>query len=43
FSTGVEKNLVHGSDSEESFKREYPIFFKDSEIISYRRIDEEWL
>jgi nucleoside-diphosphate kinase len=43
FSTGIEKNLVHGSDSEDSFRREYPIFFKDEEIISYRKIDEDWI
>ncbi|MCI4434274.1 MAG: nucleoside-diphosphate kinase [Thermoplasmata archaeon] len=43
FSTGVEKNLVHGSDSEESFNREFPVLFNKEEIISYRRIDEEWI
>jgi nucleoside-diphosphate kinase len=43
FSIGVEKNLVHGSDSEESFNREFPVLFNKEEIISYRRIDEEWI
>lgn len=43
FSTGIEKNVIHGSDSEESFKREYPIFFKEDEIIKYTKIDEIWL
>jgi nucleoside-diphosphate kinase len=33
FSLNIEENMVHASDSVESFKHEYPIFFNDNEII----------
>lgn len=37
------KNIVHGSDSEVSAKREIGLFFKPVELLSYKRCDEEWL
>ena len=37
------RNLVHGSDSPESAKREIKLFFNDYEIQKYDRSDEEWL
>lgn len=37
------RNVVHGSDSSESAKREIELFFNDYEIHDYRRIDESWL
>ncbi|MCD6383922.1 MAG: nucleoside-diphosphate kinase [Thermoplasmata archaeon] len=37
------RNVVHGSDSPESAKREISLFFDEGEIFDYRRIDEEWL
>ena len=43
YSTSIEKNLIHGSDSEESFKREMPVFFSESEFINYQKIDEGWI
>ncbi|MGC8609903.1 MAG: nucleoside-diphosphate kinase [Thermoplasmata archaeon] len=43
YSTSIEKNLIHGSDSEESFKREMPVFFTEEEIIKYKKIDENWI
>jgi nucleoside-diphosphate kinase len=36
-------NLVHGSDSPESFRRELPVFFSPSEILDYAMADEAWL
>ena len=36
-------NLAHASDSPEAAKREIALFFRDSEILSYRRCDEPWL
>ncbi|MBN2002899.1 MAG: nucleoside-diphosphate kinase [Anaerolineae bacterium] len=36
-------NLVHGSDSLESAKREVALFFKPEEICSYRRDFERWV
>ena len=35
-------NLVHGSDSVESAKREISIFFKPEELVSYNRSADEW-
>ena len=37
------RNIVHGSDSPESAKREIELFFNDYEIQQYLRIDETWL
>ena len=43
FGIDVGRNLVHGSDSLESAKREISLFFTPEEIIEYRRTDEDWL
>lgn len=37
------RNIVHGSDSSESAKREIKLFFNDYEIQKYEKIDEAWL
>jgi len=37
------RNIVHGSDSSESAKREIELFFNDYEIQKYQRHDETWL
>jgi len=37
------RNIVHGSDSAESAKREINLFFNDYEIQKYDKIDEAWL
>lgn len=37
------RNVVHGSDSPESARREISLFFSPEEIQDYRRMDEEWL
>src|SRR5437867_12718095 len=39
----IGRNIIHGSDSAESAKREMALFFKPDEILSYTRIDEAWL
>ena len=36
-------NLVHGSDSPESARREIALFFGEAEICSYRASQEEWV
>ena len=36
-------NLIHGSDSVESAKREISIFFKPEELLSYKRSADEWI
>lgn len=43
FSIGIEFNLVHASDSEESADYEIPIFFDEKEIMDYERVDKDWL
>ncbi|MCL2334127.1 MAG: nucleoside-diphosphate kinase [Candidatus Methanoplasma sp.] len=35
-------NLIHGSDSVDSAKREISIFFKPEELMSYKRSADEW-
>ncbi len=39
----IGRNVIHGSDSPESAKREIALFFKPDEMQSYARIDEAWL
>ncbi|HQF17603.1 MAG TPA: nucleoside-diphosphate kinase [Methanotrichaceae archaeon] len=42
---GIEtgRNVVHGSDSPESAKREIELHFRPEEIVAFQRIDEAWL
>jgi nucleoside-diphosphate kinase len=40
FAIETGRNVVHASDSPESAKREISIHFKDTEIVSYSKIDE---
>jgi nucleoside-diphosphate kinase len=39
----IGRNIIHGSDSSESAKREISLFFRADEIQAYSRIDEAWL
>ncbi|AUJ26407.1 nucleoside-diphosphate kinase [Virgibacillus dokdonensis] len=39
----VGKNIIHGSDSVESAKRELSLFFKDEELIDYSKQDAIWI
>jgi nucleoside-diphosphate kinase len=39
----IGRNLIHGSDSLESAKREISLFFKPEEMQTYSRVDEAWL
>jgi len=43
FGLGISNNLVHGSDSEESAKREIALFFKEEEILSWVRPQEKYI
>jgi nucleoside-diphosphate kinase len=43
FSSSKGYNLVHGSDSPESSKREIELFFGPEEIIDYEFSDAHWL
>jgi nucleoside-diphosphate kinase len=43
FALETGRNIVHGSDSIESARREITIHFNESECSSYTKIDEQWL
>ncbi|MCQ5362359.1 MAG: nucleoside-diphosphate kinase [Candidatus Methanomethylicia archaeon] len=40
FSCSKSMNIIHASDSLDNAQRELSIFFKDSEVLSYSRLDE---
>jgi Nucleoside diphosphate kinase len=37
------RNVIHASDSPESAKREISLYFDNSQLATYARIDEHWL
>ncbi len=41
YSTGIEKNIIHASDSPESFAHELPVFFSSDEIHDFQFGDEQ--
>ena len=41
--TNIGRNLVHGSDSLESAKREIGLFFQPKEVLAYERNLEPWI
>ena len=43
FALDMGRNVIHASDSPDSAKREISLYFDNSEIASYKRIDEQWL
>ena len=43
FGLSIGRNVVHGSDSPESAKRETALFFKDEEILAYSRPHDAWI
>ncbi|MDD3977757.1 nucleoside-diphosphate kinase [Methanomicrobium antiquum] len=43
FALEIGMNVIHGSDSDETAKREIAIHFKKEEITSYERVDEKYL
>lgn len=43
FGVVVNRNLVHGSDGEESAKREVALFFEDDELVDWTRDYERWI
>ena len=40
FATGIERNIIHASDSIEAYDHEYPIFFNRNEILDFSYGDE---
>ena len=43
FAISTPNNLVHGSDSEESAKREIALWFKPGEVVGYEIAGSEWV
>ncbi len=43
FALTIGRNVIHGSDSLESAKREIGFFFKPEDLHEYKRIDETWI
>jgi nucleoside-diphosphate kinase len=43
FAVTVSKNIIHGSDSLDSAKREIGLFFNEEEIISYEKQALKWI
>ncbi len=43
FAVYIQYNLIHGSDSPESAKREIELFFDEAEIVSWERSTDGWL
>lgn len=43
FAVTVGKNIIHGSDSEESAAREINLFFNEDELLDYSKQDETWI
>jgi len=42
-SLDIKHNLVHGSDSQDSFNHEMPIYFKPNELLNYDIPIKDWL
>lgn len=43
YAVTVGKNMIHGSDSEESAKREINLFFNENELIDYTKATSDWI
>lgn len=43
FGLEVSRNIIHASDSDTSAQREISLFFNESEIQNYAKINEMWL
>jgi len=43
FGLEVGRNLVHGSDGEDTAAFEVPLFFDEGELLSYERDNERWI
>lgn len=43
YAISIDRNVIHGSDSPESARREISLFFKEDEIMAYKKAVDEWL
>ncbi len=43
FALDIGRNIIHAADSPENAIVEYKIYFDEEELLSYKRIDYDWL
>jgi len=43
FAIDVGRNIVHGSDSVESAKKEIALWFKEEELVSWKPAENPWV
>ena len=43
YAIDVGRNVCHGSDAVESAKKEIALWFKDEEVIKWKKVDQEWV
>ncbi len=43
YAVTVGKNIIHGSDSVDSAKREINLFFEDDQLVDYTKQDSSWI
>ncbi|PZF90215.1 nucleoside-diphosphate kinase [Listeria ivanovii] len=43
YAVHTNRNVIHGSDSPESAKREIELFFKPEEILTYQKAVDKWI
>lgn len=43
YAMSINKNIIHGSDSAESAQREINLFFKENEILTYKKTIMDWV
>ena len=43
YAVNVGQNIIHGSDSPESAKREIGLFFKEEELVDYEKTLDRWV
>jgi nucleoside-diphosphate kinase len=43
FAVHTNRNIIHGSDSDQSAKREISLFFKQEELVEYSKTIQSWI
>lgn len=43
YAVTVGKNIIHGSDSSDSAKREMALFFNENELVNYTKQESNWI
>lgn len=43
YAIDVGRNVCHGSDAVESAQKEIKLWFKDDEVLKWKKADQEWV